>query len=56
MAEAKNGCPTLMKKEELGKHPIEVVGKQIRSMFEKRDRKILTYEDRFVIARIQMRV
>lgn len=37
MAEAKNGCPTLMKKrEELGKHPIEVVGKQIRSMFEKK--------------------
>ncbi|HPO48909.1 MAG TPA: ketol-acid reductoisomerase, partial [Spirochaetota bacterium] len=37
MAEAKNGCPNLMKKrEELGKHPIEIVGKQIRAMFDKK--------------------
>jgi ketol-acid reductoisomerase len=37
MAEAKNGCPNLKKKrEELGTHTIEIVGKQIRSMFEKK--------------------
>ena len=37
MAEAKNGCPTLKKKrEDLGKHPIEIVGKNIRALFEKK--------------------
>ncbi|HOJ65299.1 MAG TPA: ketol-acid reductoisomerase [Spirochaetota bacterium] len=37
MDEANKGCPNLKKKrEELGKHPIEIVGKQIRSLFEKK--------------------
>ena len=34
--ESKNGCPNLLKKrEELGNHPIEIVGKKIREMFER---------------------
>jgi ketol-acid reductoisomerase len=37
MAEAKNGCPNLKKnREDLGTHTIEIVGKQIRAMFEKK--------------------
>jgi len=37
MAEARNGAPTLLKKrEELGSHPVEIVGAQIRSLFEKK--------------------
>lgn len=33
--ESKNGCPNLLKKrEELGKHPVEIVGKRIRDLFE----------------------
>ncbi len=37
MAEANNGCPNLKKRrEELGSHPIEIVGKKIRSLFEKK--------------------
>ncbi|MFA7185908.1 MAG: ketol-acid reductoisomerase [Victivallales bacterium] len=37
MAEARNGAPTLLKKrEELGKHQVEIVGAQIRSLFEKK--------------------
>ncbi len=36
MAEAENGCPNLLaKREALGKHEVEVVGKQIRELFEK---------------------
>ena len=36
LREAKKGAPNLKaKREALGKHPIEVVGKQIRAMFEK---------------------
>lgn len=36
MAEAKNGCPNLLKKrEELGNHEIEKVGKKIRDLFER---------------------
>lgn len=34
--ESKNGCPNLLKKrEELGNHPIEIVGKKIRELFER---------------------
>jgi ketol-acid reductoisomerase len=37
MAEARNGAPTLLKKrEDLGAHPVEIVGAQIRSLFEKK--------------------
>ncbi len=37
MAEARNGAPTLLKKREaLGVHPVEIVGAQIRSLFEKK--------------------
>ncbi len=37
MAEARNGAPNLLKKrEELGKHQVEIVGAQIRSLFEKK--------------------
>jgi len=37
IAESKNGAPNLLKKrQELGDHPIEVVGKKIREMFEKK--------------------
>ena len=37
MAEARNGAPTLLKKrEELGSHQVEIVGAQIRSLFEKK--------------------
>ncbi|OHD24389.1 MAG: ketol-acid reductoisomerase [Spirochaetes bacterium GWD1_27_9] len=37
MAEAKNGCPNLKKnREDLGSHEIEIVGKKIRSLFEKK--------------------
>ena len=37
IAESKKGAPNLFKKrEELGKHPIEIVGKRIREMFEKK--------------------
>lgn len=37
MAEARNGAPTLLKKrEDLGKHQVEIVGAQIRSLFEKK--------------------
>jgi ketol-acid reductoisomerase len=37
MEEAKKGRPNLMKKrEELRSHPIEVVGKEIRRLFEKK--------------------
>ena len=37
MAEARNGAPTLLRKrEELGSHPVEIVGAQIRSLFEKK--------------------
>lgn len=37
LEESKKGCPNLLKKrEELGKHPIEIVGKEIRAMFEKK--------------------
>ena len=37
MAEARNGAPTLLKKREaLGAHPVEIVGAQIRSLFEKK--------------------
>ncbi len=37
MEEANKGCPNLKKKrEELGNHPIEIVGKQIRALFEKK--------------------
>jgi ketol-acid reductoisomerase len=36
LEESKKGRPNLMKKrEELGKHPIEIVGKKIRALFEK---------------------
>jgi ketol-acid reductoisomerase len=38
LKESKNGAPTLKaKREALGQHPIEVVGRQIRSMFEKKN-------------------
>ncbi len=37
MEEAKKGRPNLMKKrEELSKHPIEIVGKEIRALFERK--------------------
>lgn len=37
LAESKNGAPNLLRKrKELGDHPIEIVGKQIRSLFEKK--------------------
>ncbi|MEW6528612.1 MAG: ketol-acid reductoisomerase [Candidatus Micrarchaeota archaeon] len=37
IAEAKNGCPNLLKKrKELSEHQIELVGKRIRSLFEKK--------------------
>jgi ketol-acid reductoisomerase len=37
MEEARNGAPTLLKKrEELGKHLVETVGAEIRSLFEKK--------------------
>ncbi len=37
MAEARSGAKTLLsKREELGKHPVEVVGAQIRDLFEKK--------------------
>ncbi|MCP3965364.1 MAG: ketol-acid reductoisomerase [Lentisphaerae bacterium] len=37
MEEARNGAPTLLKKrEELGKHAVEIVGNEIRSLFEKK--------------------
>lgn len=37
MAEAENGCPNLLKKREaLASHPIEIVGKKIRSLFERK--------------------
>lgn len=40
IAEARNGCPNLLKKrEELGKHQIEITGREIRSMFEKKNDK-----------------
>ncbi len=36
MAEAENGCPNLLaKREALGKHQVEIVGQQIRELFEK---------------------
>ncbi|MBN1863273.1 MAG: ketol-acid reductoisomerase [Victivallales bacterium] len=36
LAESKNGAPNLLKRrEELGKHPVEVTGKRIREMFER---------------------
>jgi len=35
--ESKKGCPNLLKKrEELGSHPVEIIGKEIREMFEKK--------------------
>jgi ketol-acid reductoisomerase len=37
MAEARSGAPNLLKKrEELGKHEVEIVGAKIRSLFEKK--------------------
>jgi ketol-acid reductoisomerase len=37
IAEARNGAPNLMKKrEELGNHPIEITGRKIRALFEKK--------------------
>jgi len=37
LRENKNGCPNLLaKRKELGNHPVEIVGKQIRSLFEKK--------------------
>ncbi|MFA4945323.1 MAG: ketol-acid reductoisomerase [Lentisphaeria bacterium] len=37
LAEAKAGAPTLLRKrQELGSHPIEVVGKEIRALFERK--------------------
>ena len=37
LAESKKGAPNLLKKrEELGKHPVEVTGKRIREMFERK--------------------
>lgn len=37
IAESRNGAPNLLKRREaLGEHPIEVVGKKIREMFEKK--------------------
>ncbi len=36
LAEARNGAPVLKaKREALGEHPVEIVGRQIRSLFEK---------------------
>ncbi len=36
LAESKNGAPNLLKKrQELGKHPVEVTGNRIREMFER---------------------
>jgi ketol-acid reductoisomerase len=37
LEESKNGAPNLLKtRQDLGKHPIEIVGKQIRALFEKK--------------------
>ncbi len=37
LAEARNGCPNLLKKrEDLGKHQIEITGSKIRALFEKK--------------------
>ena len=37
LEESRNGCPNLLaKRKALGEHKIEIVGKQIRSMFEKK--------------------
>jgi ketol-acid reductoisomerase len=37
MEEAKNGCPNLLaKRKALGEHPVEVTGKRVRSLFEKK--------------------
>ncbi|MEA2037160.1 MAG: ketol-acid reductoisomerase [Nanoarchaeota archaeon] len=37
LAESKNGCPNLLtKRKALGEHPIEIVGRKIREMFEKK--------------------
>ncbi len=37
MVEARNGCPNLLqKRKELGEHQIEIIGKKIREMFEKK--------------------
>ncbi len=37
IAENRNGCPTLMaKRKALGDHPIEVIGREIRSLFERK--------------------
>ncbi len=37
LAEARNGAPVLKaKREALGQHPVEIVGRQIRSLFEKK--------------------
>ncbi len=37
IAESRNGAPNLLRtREELGKHPIEVVGRRIREMFERK--------------------
>jgi ketol-acid reductoisomerase len=37
LEESKNGAPNLMRiRKELGDHPIEIVGRQIRAMFEKK--------------------
>jgi len=36
IAESRNGCPNLLaKREALGEHPIEVVGREIRELFER---------------------
>jgi ketol-acid reductoisomerase len=36
LAESKNGAPNLLaKRKALGEHPIEVVGREIRSLFER---------------------
>jgi ketol-acid reductoisomerase len=37
LKEARSGAKTLLaKRKELGKHPVEIVGKQIRELFEKK--------------------
>lgn len=37
IAEARNGAPVLKaKREALGKHPVEIIGREIRSLFEKK--------------------
>ena len=37
LKEARGGAKTLLaKRKELGKHPVEIVGKQIRELFEKK--------------------